>query len=191
MVEGIKEYLEDKGTPIRSVKYIVVVLAFLFLIFAFLIHILLFHPVTNFEIDPLSRDGSDFVTLTLVNDGGLKEEFIDLALNVSPVSECKVSSKGEGCEGMFNNKVFCNYLNPGEHLSIECSLPENGTFFGISVRSKYQTTKLGFTCSPEKCYETVSYLHGSFPVLWNYLLAYPADRMIEFYNSFKTWLWGQ
>ncbi|UCD07079.1 MAG: hypothetical protein JSW41_04575 [Candidatus Aenigmatarchaeota archaeon] len=191
MVEGVKEYWEDKGTPIRSIKYIAVVIAFLFLVFASLIYMLLFHPVTNFEVEPVSINNSDFVTLTAVNDGGLKEEFIDINLNVSPISECKISSKEEGCEEMFNNKVFCNYLDPGEHLSVECPLHENGTVFKVVMRSKYQTSKLEFMCSPQRCNETLSHLHGSFPVLWNYLLAYPADRLIEFYDSFKIWLWGE
>jgi hypothetical protein len=99
MVHGVKEYWEDKGSPIRSIKYIVVILIFLVLVFGFIIYALLFHPVTNFELEPLSREGSDFVTVTVVNDGGIKEEFVNLALNVSPFSECRVSSKGEGCEG--------------------------------------------------------------------------------------------
>jgi len=190
MVHGVKDYWVESESHVRSVKYMAVIFVFLILVLAFLIHVILFHPVTDFEAEPLSRDGLDFVTLTAVNDGKIKEEFVDLTLNVTPFSECRASSRGEGCESVVSNRIFCNYLNPGEHVSLECPLPENGTILRMVMRSKYQTTKLEFSCSLQKCHETVSYLYGTFPVLWNYLLAYPADRIIEFYNSFTGWLWG-
>ena len=191
MVRGVKDYWEGREPHVRSVRYIAVLFIFIAIIFVFIIHIILFHPVTDFRLENVRINNSDFVVITAMNNGGLKDEFMEFSVNVTPVSKCRVSYKREGCLEIFNNRIPCKYLEPGEHISLECPLPRNGTTYKITMKSKYQTSRFEFTCSPQSCMEVVSPIYGSYPVVWNYILAYPADRLIDFYNNFRAWLWGE
>lgn len=184
MVKSFKNQWGETNAGGGSTKYVVFFILFIIFVLGFIIYAYLNHPITNFEAGPVNRDGSDVVVITAVNDGTLKEEYIELTLSTEPV-ECNLISGGEGCHYLLSNRLLCDYLGPGEDISIECPLPQNGTVYGLYMKSKYQTSKLEYACSSQKCHETADYLHGSFPVAWNYLLAYPADRLIDIYGYFS------
>jgi hypothetical protein len=190
MVYGVKDYWKEGAPRTGPTWYMIVIFVFLILVVVYIICLLVYHPVTAFSIEPLERDGTDFASIIAMNTGSISEDFIDLSVEVTPSSGCRVSNTVEDCGALSGNRIYCEHFKPGRGISIECPLPENGTVYRISMRSKYETIKLEFTCSPDKCHETVSYLYGSFPVVWNYLLIYPGDMIIGLYNSLVSWLWG-
>ena len=191
MVKSFKNQWGETGSGGDPTKYTIVFVVIIIFILGFLVFAYLNRPVTTFEVGPAVKGGENIVTITAINEGTLREQYIDLALTTTPRAECILVDKGEGCQNLRNSRLLCEYLGPGDGIGIECQRPENGTVYYVYMKSKYQTSKLEWTCSADKCHPTDSYLHGSFPVAWNYLLAYPADMLISISNALTEWVYPE
>jgi len=189
MVHGVKDYWGDKEPTVLSGRHMFIILVILVIFFYFLFMMFFFHPEVKFEAKTLNRNDVDFVSISAVNNGGLKEEYVEIVLNINVHAECDAIVRGDSCDLFTVGRIFCDYLDPEEQVVIECTLPSNGTIYDLNMRSKYETIKMEYRCFPDGCQESDDYLHGSFPVVWNYVLLYPVDRIYDIYMSFRDFLW--
>ncbi len=180
MVYGWESYLKEKETKVHVRKKMALII---FAIFIFLLNvtlIFLYHP----WIIVIQNSSSSNIIFTFQNKGNMPDKGVEITLTLntySPQEICTFSLPQNCFREDVGKRAFtkCRILEPQETVKITCER-KNGELYSLVMKSVYQGIKETYACNAETCQKKESLSEGSVPNVWNYLVLYPIERVLEY-----------
>jgi len=179
MVYGWEDYLKEKGARPHARKKIALII---FAVLLFLLNIILisvYHPWIT-----LTRSiSSSSIAFTFQNIGNMLDKSVEITLTLdtySPQEICTFSFSQNCLREDRKKKSFikCRILEPQETIRLTCER-KNGETYSLTMKSMYQTIRETYACDADTCQKKEALSQGSTPNVWNYLVLYPLERLLE------------